>query len=409
MDDAGRRSNIAACGTTSIKLRHQPQPSTITTEITILALDDKPTNQKHWSPSFASSDFGSSRSSPIESELGSTESESDQDDDYIAELTRQMAHHMLQDDDHQRHEKTWSFAGWPQSTVWSELGSSQEEEAVMNKFHKFKIKEEEGIHKYTNNERFLSTSLETNSVPLTVRNPKISSAEFQSKQALIDDQIKAIQFYKLKKSEQIMKQQEYLNGAKQSNRYKQNDPKQQVKQFPSKGRGRGGQFTSHCEQKVSWANLQQQKQQYRTGSEMRAVFLGDSRSRRGSGAGTGVFLPRGVGNTSGSHKKPVAKLSLIFELETSLVHLFIPFTYCVQLTTCCSTVFIPARVVQALKMHFDKMRVESRSNDAIFPIQHDDLSGDVRYGPQSQQKSQSPPLPAINCHQGTGLPQEWTY
>jgi hypothetical protein len=69
-----------------------------------LAVDNKPTNQ-NGSTSLASSDFGSALSSPTESELGSTESESDQDDDYIAELSRQMAHHMLQDDDHERHEK----------------------------------------------------------------------------------------------------------------------------------------------------------------------------------------------------------------------------------------------------------------------------------------------------------------
>ena len=73
-------------------------------ENTVLAVDNKPTNQ-NGSTSLASSDFGSALSSPTESELGSTESESDQDDDYIAELTRQMAHHMLQDDDHERHEK----------------------------------------------------------------------------------------------------------------------------------------------------------------------------------------------------------------------------------------------------------------------------------------------------------------
>jgi hypothetical protein len=69
-----------------------------------LAVDNKPTNQ-NGSTSLASSDFGSALSSPTESELGSTESESDQDDDYIAELSRRMAHHMLQDDDHERHEK----------------------------------------------------------------------------------------------------------------------------------------------------------------------------------------------------------------------------------------------------------------------------------------------------------------
>ena len=110
-----------------------------------------------------------------------------------------------------------------------------------------------------------------------------------------------LQLYKLKKSEQIVKQQESLYGAKRSNCYKLNDPKLQVKQFQSKGRARGGQFTGHHGQKVSWANLQQQ---HRTGSEMRAVFLGDTCPRSGSGGGTGVFLPRGSGNTSGSQKKP---------------------------------------------------------------------------------------------------------
>jgi hypothetical protein len=38
-------------------------------------------------------------SSPLESELGSVETDSDKDEDYIAELTRQMAQYMLQDDD----------------------------------------------------------------------------------------------------------------------------------------------------------------------------------------------------------------------------------------------------------------------------------------------------------------------
>ncbi|KAJ6408996.1 hypothetical protein OIU84_008650 [Salix udensis] len=332
-------------------------------EDSIPAADKKPTNQ-NGSASLASSDFGSSLSSPIESELGSTESESDQDDDYIAELTRQMAHHMLRDDDR---EKTWSFAGWPQSTAWSELGSGQEEETVMvDKFEKFKIKEEEEIHKYTDNERFSRTSLKTYPAPSSVREPEISPADqFQSKQALIENQIR---LYKLKKSEQIVKQQESLYGAKRSTCYKLNEPKLQVKQFQSKGRARGGQFTGH-------------QQQHRTGSEMRAVFLGDTGPISGSGGGTGVFLPRGSGNTSGSQKKPG-----------------------------CSTVLIPARVVQALKLHFDKMGVAAGSNGAIFPVQQDASSGEVRYGLQLQQmKSQSPSMPAINCHQGTGLPQEWPY
>lgn len=36
--------------------------------------------------------------SPVESDLGSADTESDRDDDYIAELTRQMSHYMLQED-----------------------------------------------------------------------------------------------------------------------------------------------------------------------------------------------------------------------------------------------------------------------------------------------------------------------
>lgn len=42
-------------------------------------------------------------SSPGESELGSAETDSDKDEDYIAELTRQMAQYMPQDDDKNKH------------------------------------------------------------------------------------------------------------------------------------------------------------------------------------------------------------------------------------------------------------------------------------------------------------------
>lgn len=51
---------------------------------------------KHWEdhPHGTESAF----SSPVDSEFGSAETESDKEDDYIGELTRQMAHYMLQDD-----------------------------------------------------------------------------------------------------------------------------------------------------------------------------------------------------------------------------------------------------------------------------------------------------------------------
>lgn len=59
--------------------------------------NNKPiTTTSSWS-SLASSD--SILSSQVASEVGSTETESDPDEDFMAELTRQMAHFMFQDDD----------------------------------------------------------------------------------------------------------------------------------------------------------------------------------------------------------------------------------------------------------------------------------------------------------------------
>ncbi|KAJ9146727.1 hypothetical protein P3X46_028959 [Hevea brasiliensis] len=332
-------------------------------------------NNKHlnltWSSCFSSSDFGSALSSPVESELGSSQSESDQDDDYISELTRQMSHYTLQDDESRHENEEWSLAGSPQSTKRFRLGASQEEVNMIGKFENLKINREK--LGYNDSERFVSTSLEPASAPSAMRKPRNRNIEIGSKQALIDYQIRAIQFYKLKQ-EQIMKQkQESLYWRKQVKGLNHLElDKQQARKFhQSKGRTCGGFGNG---QKGSWANLQQQQ---RTGSEMTAFFLGESGSRSGS-CGTGVFLPRGIGNTCESSKKQG-----------------------------CSTVLIPARVVQALKLHFDKMGTESISNKPTFPVQHDASMGDVMYGLQFQNNSHSRTVPAEN--QEMGLPQEWTY
>ncbi|KDP42176.1 hypothetical protein JCGZ_02906 [Jatropha curcas] len=254
--------------------------------------NNKPINETCFSSSsssssscFSSSDSGSALSSPVESEQGSTKSESDQGDDYTAELTRQMAHYMLQDDEN-RHEN-------------------------------------------------------------------------ESRQALIDYQIKAIQIMK-------QKQESFCRGQR-ANGY---NNKQQVGKFhQSKGRGFSGQ-------KFSWPNLPQKQ---RTGSDMTAVFLGDHSGVKTGSCGTGVFLPRGIDNTCEPRKK-----------------------------SGCSPVLIPAKVVQALKLQFDRMGVESRFHGSKFPVQYDGLTLDASYGRQIQKKSQAWTEPAMN-HQEMGLPQEWTY
>ncbi|XP_022753815.1 uncharacterized protein LOC111302142 [Durio zibethinus] len=331
---------------------------------------NKAINQKA-SYLFGSSDSGSELSSPIGSEkTSSSTGSSEEEDDYNRQLTRQMAQYMLQDED--KHEKASGLSGSLESTHWSQLRSNLDSPAgpsrepsppltpMIGNFEKLKKNEETA--RYNQGERFTSAST---SIQVSRRNPK---AGFQSKQVLIDDRIRAIQFYRLKQ-EQAMKQMEQ---------------KPRVKNYQSKGRVFGG-FKDG--QKVSpnsnnpWYNLQQQQQQQQqsnqqAGSDMRAVFLNASGSRNGS-CGTGVFLPRGIGACCESRKKQG-----------------------------CATVLIPARVVQALKLHFEKTGVPSRFSNG-FPLEHD-ASASGRNRMYSQQNRQSRTVPAMN-HQEIGLPQEWTY
>ncbi|XVF05425.1 hypothetical protein REPUB_Repub05bG0171100 [Reevesia pubescens] len=251
----------------------------------------------------------------------STESSEEEEDDYIGELTRRMAQYMLQDED--KHENSWTWSGSPESTLWSQLGSNLDSPVkpsrepspslspMIGNFEKLKINEETA--RYNQGERFSSTST---SIQISRGNPSVG---FQSKQSLIDDQIRAIQFYRLKQ-EQTMKQMEQTSRNKH---------------YQSKGRVIGGLNNG---QKVApnsnnpWYTQQQQQEQQQSnqqqaGSDMRAVFLDASGSRNGS-SGTGVFLPRVIGTPGESRKKQG-----------------------------CPTVLIPARVVQALKLHFDKTGV----------------------------------------------------
>ncbi|XWS28768.1 hypothetical protein CRYUN_Cryun25bG0099600 [Craigia yunnanensis] len=267
-----------------------------------LSLDNSSNNNKPINQN-ASYLFGSFVSwselcSPIGSELSSSSTESsEEEDDYIGELTRQMAQYMLQDED--KHEKARGLSCSPESTLWSQLGSNLDSPAgpsrepsppltpMIGNFEKMKINEE--TTRYNQVERFTSIST---SIQVSNRNPNVG---FQSKKSLINDQIRPIQFYSLKQ-EQAMKQMEQ---------------KPRIKHYQSKGRVYGG-FNNG--QKVStnsnnpWYFLQQQQQQsnQQAGSVMRAVFLNASGSRNGS-CGTGVFLPRGIGIPCESRKKQGSK------------------------------------------------------------------------------------------------------
>ncbi|RVX13612.1 hypothetical protein CK203_010052 [Vitis vinifera] len=110
---------------------------------------------------------------------------------------------------------------------------------------------------------------------------------------------------------------------------------------------------------------------------MRAVFLGGSGLKRES-AGTGVFLPRRFGNASDSRKKPG-----------------------------CSTVLLPARVVQALNLNFEDMGSHSQPhfNGGVAPDYEALMAR--RNALISQQKRNLRPEGTMN-HE-IRLPQEWTY
>ncbi|KAK8598540.1 hypothetical protein V6N13_094508 [Hibiscus sabdariffa] len=271
---------------------------------------------------FASSESGSELSSPSGSDhlgLSSTttdSSEEDEEDCFIGELTRQMAQYMLQDED--KHEKS---SGSP----------------LVEKFETVKMNEETATY----------------------------SHGFQSKQELIDEQIKALQFYKLKQEQEM----------------KQKEQKPRTNHHQSKGKVPGvfnnGYKVPINSNNTPWYTLQQQLQQQQsnkqTSSDMRPVFLTGSGSRNASG-GTGVFLPRGTGGIPCNPRKKKG----------------------------CATVLIPARVVQALKLHFEKTGVPSRFNTTDFKDACDSMD--------SPQKGRSGAVaPDTSQHEEVSLPQEWTY
>ncbi|KAK7262510.1 hypothetical protein RJT34_30084 [Clitoria ternatea] len=118
------------------------------------------------------------------------------------------------------------------------------------------------------------------------------------------------------------------------------------------------------------------------GSEMRAILLDGSGSRPTS-CGTGVFLPRGATTATAPSEPPRRR------------------------GKGCATVLIPARVVQALQLHFDQLSVASGPKVGAFPPLHDVLVSN-RDGMYSIQKRQSRKKPT-HIQNEMILPQEWTY
>ncbi|XP_077216613.1 uncharacterized protein LOC143851155 isoform X2 [Tasmannia lanceolata] len=315
--------------------------------------------------------YGSNLSSPVESVVGSTENESDEDD-YMAGLTLKMAHSMLQDEDknkshstlrNQNH-KTRVLAGSPQSTLCTSLGSSRGS---------------------SNGPSLVSSPPTT---PLEEKNDAwelLYAAAGQVVKMEMKDQgprfhgrgllgypgkptspaiVKPPSF----KQQQMVKNQQQGSGV-----------------WGRQGKVRGGGFgNGRCGRPLgvassAWPPLQNQNQ-VGSGSGMRALFLGGSGSRKES-AGTGFFLPRRVGNPTDVRKKPA-----------------------------CSTVLLPARVVQALNLNLDEMgNAQPRFHGSFIHDHEAMLAPTIALQSPQKRNNLRPHQPPPPSNQEIRLPPEWTY
>ncbi|KAF8102450.1 hypothetical protein N665_0198s0150 [Sinapis alba] len=282
------------------------------------------------SPTFFTPTTSSLRSDSVSEDPDSPKLQNqEEEEDYVAELTRQMTNYMLQDDE--KHHKSCSGGGGggggsgsPQSTLWSPFAS--------------------GYSSPIGPSREPSPPL----TPVTAVETQPVLIPFQSKQALIDDQIRSIQanFHKMKKEKEKQRKDDVL-GYKARSYHQQQRPRSGVK----------------------------------------AVFVDGSGSRTGSG-GTGVFLPRSHGSTVVETRKKSG----------------------------CSTVIIPARVVEALKVHFEKLGVPSTFSSDIPPF-HDALLVSMNKNNKSSSSTRAQSGPSYMAEMSAenhqeppaDLPHEWTY
>ncbi|KAJ9175802.1 hypothetical protein P3X46_014316 [Hevea brasiliensis] len=141
------------------------------------------------------------------------------------------------------------------------------------------------------------------------------------------------------------------------------------------------QVQSNKQQHLHQHQHQHQQPQQHSSTGMRAVFLGGSGVKREC-AGTGVFLPRRYGNPPDSKKK-----------------------------SACSTVLLPAKVVQALNLNFEDMNMNNQAQvqpriNCTFASDYDALM--ARRNVLLAQQKRNLRAEGVLNHE-VRLPQEWTY
>ncbi|XWS65914.1 hypothetical protein CRYUN_Cryun05aG0154500 [Craigia yunnanensis] len=349
----------------------------------------------------------SALSSPVESVVGSTETESSDEDEFLAGLTRRLTHSTSQkltvpSLSLDKNEKTKVLASSPQSTL-SGLGSwsassngspngpshvpsprttpfgAQNDTwdliyAAAGQVARLKMSNE--VPKYTNfnDGRGL---LKTQSHAFM----KNSSSGLYSSQSLSYNLAQTNQYHG--RHEQVLKPQcgaVLGRQVKATNNWQAQLQQQlQHQQIQSRTRNNlvGGRPLGLPQS--SWPPLQvqsqqQQQPQQNQSSGMRAVFLGGSGSVKRECAGTGVFLPRRYGNNPPETRKKSG----------------------------CSTVLLPAKV-QVLNLNFDDTNNHVQPHfNVSFASNYDALV--ARRNAQLTQARRN-----YRTEGGLILPQEWTY
>ncbi|XP_031484627.1 uncharacterized protein LOC116253819 [Nymphaea colorata] len=374
-------------------------------------------------------------SSPVESVVSSTETESDEED-YMAGLMRRMAHSTLEDDEKEAAQKVAVMAGSPQSTLCRSLDSSgsqggsngpsqvssppstplnQEDDAwdllsaAAGQVVRMKMNEEG--EKYQGR-GLLGPPKQPVAVPVPVPAAAVVPKQTtQMKAADVsgyplqrcwsdngrDASALAMHFEFLKQQ----KQQQSNWGKQQQQQHQQAAKIAQAQQIQSRVRAAAAAASAKFGRPLglppsAWPPLQSASantglraaplQSPSANAGMRAVFLGNSSSRRES-SGTGVFLPRRVGSSPDYRKK-----------------------------SGCSTVLLPARVVQALNLSIDDMG-SAQPNYYLGSLVHDRDSSSLNMDPRPyiarngllppQKRTVRPQQPVLNSE--LRLPQEWTY
>lgn len=305
------------------------------------------------------------------------------DDDFITELTHQMSQFMLQEDvddsfdfssiASQSHdsELSWDLISSPDSTLWSPVscnqgsseGSSLDSSPPATPCWKTKTYANvvKGFQNNTMKHNEKAIYKQNHGSVIQTQSVKSSNVDrFSSHKALIEEQIKSIEARKKHYISDIMQQQQQQHALSQK---QQNEAKEKEINGRNCIRPRPRPHLPRL------APLQTVG-----GGMMQAVFLGGSGSR----SGTGVFLPHAgtvVAPSESTKRKGKG----------------------------CSTVLIPARVVQALQLHFDKTAPKVVG---VPPLR--DLVLNHREGMFSLENHQSTKA-ATDVQNDMILPQEWTY